>query len=148
MNCYKRAQLIIHHSRPVNSRLFEVNCATARIHTKKPKVAPGEPKMFLFSCFAYLFNNFLFFEDLTPHPDSLSKRASLHVIIIIEMRCFSCCAQIFEKSLPYFIYLFFLIFTSNVFLLFLSCLDSKCFVYYIDDAGFFFQKSVFLGFLC
>lgn len=23
---------------------FEVNCATARIHTKKPKVAPGEPK--------------------------------------------------------------------------------------------------------
>lgn len=23
---------------------FEVNCATARIHTKKPKVAAGEPK--------------------------------------------------------------------------------------------------------
>lgn len=29
-----------------NSRIFEVNCATARIHTKKPKVAPGEPIIF------------------------------------------------------------------------------------------------------
>uniref|UniRef100_A0A0M3HSH6 RRM domain-containing protein n=1 Tax=Ascaris lumbricoides TaxID=6252 RepID=A0A0M3HSH6_ASCLU len=27
--------------RHANRRLFEVNCATARIHTKKPKVAPG-----------------------------------------------------------------------------------------------------------